>query len=84
MVCPIIAINVLVTGWYTQMLQIIFPCGSMIYCNIVPLNVNFVTIHEKRISSSKIIKRIWAIESLKHLLTSCNCFFDIAVAFRCI
>ena len=74
--------NVSISGWYIQMLQIIFPCGAMVYANIVSINVNFVTIHETGINSGKIIKIFRGIESLKHLLTSCNPFFNIAVVFR--
>ena len=52
----IIPINASVSGWYIEMLQIIFP-----------IQLNFVTIHETGSSSSKIIKEVLGKESLKHL-----------------
>ena len=30
MVCSIIAIDISISGWYIQMLQIIFSCGAMV------------------------------------------------------
>ena len=50
--------------------KLFFPCSAMVYSNIIPINVNFVTIHETGSSSGKIIKRFRGKESLKHQVRS--------------
>ena len=67
MVSSIIPINVSVSGWYIQMLQIIFSyaCNAMVSSNIIPINENFATIHETGSSIAEIIKKFLGKESLK-------------------
>ena len=50
--------------------KLFFPCSAMVYSNIIPINVNFVTNHETGISSGRIIKRFRGKESLKHQVRS--------------
>ena len=42
----VILINVSVSGWYTKMLQNIFPCNAMLSSNIILIDVYFVIIPE--------------------------------------
>ena len=70
--------------------NIFFTCNAMVSSNIIPINVNFVTIHETGSSSPKIVKKFLGKEfpeaHLKYklgLLISCNPFFSVAVVFHC-
>ena len=47
--------------------KLFFPCNGMLSSNIMPTNVNFVTVHETGSSSSQIIKKFHSKEFLKHL-----------------
>ena len=56
-----------VSGWYTKMLQNIFPCNAMLSSNIILIDVYFVIIPETWSGSAKIINKFLSKEPLKHL-----------------
>ena len=59
-----IPINESVSGWYIQMLEIIFSLAMQwVSSNIILINVNFATTHETRSNSAKIIKTFLGKES---------------------
>ena len=51
----------------TNVANYFFSCNAMVSSNIIPINVNFITIHETGNSSSKIIKKFLDKKYLKHL-----------------